>query len=79
VHLPFVKNVPYTDLKQMSESELASLLESKAKIFLMCRRGNESKICSNHLVEQGYGGKVFNILGGLDAYSAKVDPEMPMY
>ncbi|PSN42529.1 Adenylyltransferase and sulfurtransferase MOCS3 [Blattella germanica] len=73
-HLPGSLNIPLKDLK--SESTIQRL-----KVFVVCRRGNDSQKGVLALQESLKGLKVSvkDIVGGLHSWSYNVDPSFPVY
>lgn len=53
-------------------------LPKDAKIVLFCHHGIRSKAAGESLIAQGYK-NVFNLVGGIDAWSAQVDDGVPRY
>jgi monothiol glutaredoxin len=53
-------------------------LDKGAKIVLYCHHGMRSKATGDQLIAQGYT-NVFNLTGGIDAWSAQVDDSVPRY
>lgn len=57
-----------------------------SEIYLVCRRGNDSLVSAQALRaaldengEEGKGVAVKDVMGGVRAWSSKVDPGFPMY
>lgn len=50
-----------------------------AQTVVLCHHGMRSMQVSNFLVQQAGFGRVFNVSGGIDAYSRLVDPNVPRY
>lgn len=48
------------------------------QILVVCRRGNDSQVVANMLKQSGIS-QVKDVIGGLNAWSEDVDPEMPKY
>jgi monothiol glutaredoxin len=53
-------------------------LPKDANIVFMCHRGGRSQAAAEAYLKQGYK-NVHNLLGGIDAWSIEVDPEVPRY
>jgi adenylyltransferase/sulfurtransferase len=47
-------------------------------VVVYCHHGMRSRMAGEYLVDQGYG-DVVNLAGGIDAWSATVDPSLPRY
>ncbi|MGP6157236.1 MAG: rhodanese-like domain-containing protein [Vulcanimicrobiaceae bacterium] len=71
--LPWAKHVP---MGQVPE-RLAELPEDRP-IVVMCHGGSRSNRVAQYLRENGYG-DVANLTGGIDAWSEKIDPSVPVY
>ena len=54
-------------------------MNPEAQTVVLCHHGMRSMQVSNFLVQQAGFGRVFNVSGGIDAYSRLVDPEVPRY
>jgi monothiol glutaredoxin len=53
-------------------------LPKDATIVLLCHRGMRSRAAAEHLVGEGFR-NVYNLEGGIDAWSRTVDPNVPLY
>jgi sulfur-carrier protein adenylyltransferase/sulfurtransferase len=53
-------------------------LGPEREIVLYCHHGPRSRMAAEFLVEQGFG-RVWNLTGGIDRWSAEVDPTVPTY
>ena len=60
-------------------SERASELDPEEEIVLQCRSGGRSGRVLEQLRQQGYTGKLWNLKGGILAWSDEVDPSIPKY
>jgi len=54
-------------------------MDPEAWTVVLCHHGMRSMQVSNFLVQQAGFGRVFNVSGGIDAYSRLVDPTVPRY
>ncbi len=55
-----------------------SELDPEAEIVAICHHGARSAQVAAFLAQQGFG-KLFNLQGGVAAWAAQVDPQMPTY
>lgn len=53
-------------------------LEPDRDIVVMCRSGGRSAVVARFLLQQGYP-RVWNLSGGILAWSEQVDPALPTY
>lgn len=53
-------------------------LNADDEIVALCHRGMRSADAVGFLLQQGFG-NVKNLVGGIDAWSIEVDPEVPRY
>lgn len=53
-------------------------LDPESEIILVCHHGSRSMQAAYFLVNQGYR-KVANLVGGIDAWAAHIDPNMARY
>ena len=89
------EEVQLLDVREVAELELASLpaahhipmgqipqrlgeLDSKKPIVVMCHGGARSLRVAQFLISQGFK-EVFNLNGGIDAWSKQIDPKVPQY
>ena len=47
-------------------------------VYVLCHHGVRSRSAANWLVSLGFG-RVYNISGGIDAWTRRVDDSVPMY
>lgn len=66
-------NIELTDLESNFE-----MLKEKDKVFVMCRRGNDSKVATQTLIDCKVSHPI-NIEGGIDAIRSDLDPSLPIY
>ena len=53
-------------------------LERDAPLVVMCHSGGRSRRVAEYLSSNGFQ-KVFNLKGGIDAWSTEIDPQVPRY
>ena len=53
-------------------------LEKSASIVFFCHHGGRSQAAAEHFLQQGFT-KVYNLAGGIDAWSQAVDPKVARY
>jgi rhodanese-related sulfurtransferase len=70
-------NLPLSQSQQWSE-EIQQYLEPETETFVLCHHGMRSAQMCQWLIAQGFK-NVKNIVGGIDAYSALIDPNVPRY
>lgn len=87
-------NITLVDVRPEEEREVASIegalamdaelmdrLEAMPKdspIAFICRTGSRSQVASDHFSKQGFT-NVFNVAGGINAWSAEIDSSVPSY
>jgi monothiol glutaredoxin len=66
--------------RPLDREELARLegLPKSTPIAFHCHHGVRSRSAAEHFVAQGFS-KIYNVEGGIDAWSVKVDPKVPRY
>jgi len=71
-------NLTIKDLRSISDQ-----FKDKKTVFIMCRRGNDSKIATKELMEKVEAGElsceVINVEGGIEKFIEIIDPSLPMY
>jgi len=53
-------------------------LDRESPIVVMCHTGRRSFMVAQYLVGNGFS-QVFNLRGGIDAWSTEIDPQVPRY
>lgn len=53
-------------------------LERDAPLVVMCHSGGRSRRVAEYLSSNGFE-QVFNLRGGIDAWSTEIDPQVPRY
>ena len=71
--LPEALHMPLSELE-----ESISGLDPYGEYVVVCHHGIRSAQAANCLIDRGVT-RVFNLLGGIDAWAAEVDPSMPRY
>ena len=72
IHLPLSK-------AHLWMKDLPKNLNTTKQVVVMCHSGIRSWNFSNWLIEQGWDYEVWNLDGGIDAWSVNVDPKVPRY
>jgi len=75
--IPQFDNFPLSEFQRWSQ-EIDSKLNREVETFVLCHHGIRSATVCQWLQSQGFT-KVKNVAGGIDAYSALVDPAIPRY
>ena len=81
VNLKGTVNVPYEELRTADAKEIEEKIkglqreEKEEEIYVMCRRGNDSKRAVQVLTEKGY--KAVNIVGGIEKYGKELGVTIP--
>lgn len=73
--------LPGTRLKHIAMGELPARLaelDAAQPILALCHHGMRSLQCVAFLQRQGFA-DVYNVQGGIDAWSREVDPSVPRY
>jgi monothiol glutaredoxin len=68
---------PHEVLDEDSHERLAALPKDLPLAFL-CHHGNSSRQAAEHFRQLGFH-QVYNVEGGIDAWSAEIDPSVPRY
>ena len=53
-------------------------LDKHQEIVVMCHHGVRSRMMTQFLEQQGFTA-VYNLTGGIDAWSKQIDPSVPLY
>jgi rhodanese-related sulfurtransferase len=53
-------------------------LDAEAEIVVVCHHGARSAQVTQYLTQLGFG-NVYNLMGGIDAWSRDIDPDVPTY
>jgi adenylyltransferase/sulfurtransferase len=80
--LPNTVNLPYARIKtNKGLRELKEIVKSVKKVYVLCRRGNDSQRSVKYLRDNFPDSSVrfVNVKGGLHAYSKFVDSTFPVY
>ena len=59
-------------------AKLISTLSPESLMVFQCRTGRRSQIAAAHFQTQGFT-RVYNLKGGIDAWSIEIDPTVPRY
>ncbi|WCJ32977.1 Adenylyltransferase and sulfurtransferase MOCS3 [Euphorbia peplus] len=88
VSLPNALNIPLSSLEgrlpeissaMKDEAERMGIdSESEVRLYVVCRRGNDSQRAVEILQNKGFN-SAMDIIGGLEAWSRDVDPKFPSY
>lgn len=62
---------------QAAQQKLAQL-DKNTPIYFHCHHGGRSRQAAEHYLRQGFT-RVYNVTGGIDAWSVEVDPSVPRY
>jgi monothiol glutaredoxin len=69
--------IDYSGLENGGLERLLALPKDTPLAFL-CHHGGRSAQAAMYFAQQGFG-KVYNVVGGIDAWSLEVDPKIPRY
>jgi monothiol glutaredoxin len=69
--------VDYSGLEN-GELERLLALPKDTPLAFMCHHGGRSAQAAMYFAQQGFG-DVYNVVGGIEAWSIEVDPEIPRY
>lgn len=76
-HLEAFQNFPLSEFAEWS-GDIQNRLDPHAETLVLCHHGIRSAQMCQWLISQGFT-NVKNIVGGIDAYSALVDRNIPRY
>jgi len=71
---------PFEGAKQFDSEAQATLdgLDKETPIVFLCHHGNRSRSVAERYVREGFK-HVYNVEGGIEAWSQKIDPKVPRY
>jgi monothiol glutaredoxin len=75
------RNIAKIDNSKLLDDSVMSEIEAMQKdtgIAFYCHSGNRSRGAAEHFLKQGFT-NVYNLAGGIDAWSREVDPKVPRY
>ncbi|OAF66210.1 hypothetical protein A3Q56_06069 [Intoshia linei] len=72
------KNIFLGDLLKMKQEKIEQI-KDKDKMYIICRRGNASRIAARFLNSLNLSFKAINIVGGLESWSKFGDKMFPLY
>eukprot|EP00887_Chlorella_sp_A99_P007001 scaffold2.g7001.t1 len=75
--LPGFQLLPLSRFQEWAPT-ITQLLDPSKETICLCHHGVRSMQMAHFLVDQGFGG-VWNVTGGIDAYSRAVDSRVPLY
>jgi rhodanese-related sulfurtransferase len=71
--LPGTLNIPMREIPNRVEE-----LPKDKEMVVMCHHGMRSMQVAGFLAQRGFD-KIYNLSGGIDAWSKEVDPSVPVY
>ena len=71
-------NVPMSTLVARIDEIRALQRSADTPIVVICHHGMRSMQCARYLASQGVE-RLFNLTGGIDAWSTQIDPAVPAY
>lgn len=76
-HLPHFKLLPLSKFKDWG-LQITKELDKQKPVVCLCHAGMRSMQMGNFLVDQGFT-QVYNVSGGIEAWSCQIDPTVPRY
>lgn len=71
-------NIPMSTLVARIDEVRALQPSAETPIVVICHHGMRSMQCARYLAAQGID-SLFNLTGGIDAWSTQIDPSVPAY
>jgi monothiol glutaredoxin len=71
-------SIPNSALLDPETQSRILALPRETPLVFHCHHGGRSQAAAEHFVEQGFS-RVYNLSGGIDAWSVAVDPSVPRY
>ena len=78
VSLPSSVNLPLK-IMERNPDEAKQICSKHDKVFVMCRRGNDSRLATELLINKCGVTNCVNVEGGIEQYSKEVDKKVPLY
>ena len=75
--IPDTVHVPMNDVPGRLD-DIRELADNDTDVVVMCHSGHRSMMVARFLQQHGFE-RVFNLTGGIDAWSREVDPSVPAY
>lgn len=72
------ENVPMDEVPDHLERLRALARDGLDEVFVLCHRGNRSRLIARFLQQNGFR-RVVNVAGGIDAWTAEVDRNLTVY
>ena len=73
-----IATIPGSKMLDQATYEALLELEPDTKIVFTCHLGDRSRAAAEHFRQQGFT-NLFNLEGGIDAWSRQIDPSVPRY
>ena len=67
-----------TVLLEVEVADQIAELPRDTPLYFHCHHGGRSQRAAQHFIDQGFT-EVYNIIGGIDAWSQRIDPKVPRY
>lgn len=74
----FSADIPLKEILSHPENIISENTDG-TELYVVCRLGNDSQIAAQALRQASNGTIVKDVIGGLRAWSAQIDPEFPIY
>jgi monothiol glutaredoxin len=71
-------SIPGTRLISAEEADRIGALPKDTALIFHCHHGPRGQASAEHFASQGFT-NVFNVVGGIDAWSQEIDPDVPRY
>jgi rhodanese-related sulfurtransferase len=78
VELEFAAVSAATHIPMREISSRLAELDPEVPLVVMCHTGGRSRMVAQYLLGNGFT-QVFNLRGGIDAWSTEIDPQVPRY
>ena len=72
-HIPGARLIPLDELPNRLHD-----VPKEEKVYVICRSGNRSMMIARFLEQNGFG-EIYNLNGGMTAWSREIDPSIPRY